>query len=433
MASYREADQVLDEDTDELLPPEEASAVPAPEAAPAPPSGGRGEGIAPVAGSPEEVGERSSPAAEETPGERPTPAPASGRLVSLDAFRGLTIAGMLLVNNMALGELTPESLTHADWSGGINFADLVFPWFLFIVGVSIPFAAASARRRGVSGWPLAGKVLSRAVTLVLLGWLLDSSVAHQPMIGLGVLQLIGCAYACGTLLALLPAVPRLVTAAALLLGHWAILALVHAPGVPAGTFEEGRNAITHLNETYLAAFGLKGLVSVIPTTAMVLIGTAAGDLFRSSLPQKRRVLVLTTAGLVLGAIGGLWSLSLPFNKPVWTGSYILFTAGCGLLTLAVFYLLVDGLGWRAPAFPFVVFGSNAIVAYVLPILVKIHILQEWTVSRAGKDVPLQAALLKWTASEFGRVNGGWVYTAGYILFWWLVLLVLYRKKLFLRV
>lgn len=138
------------------------------------------------------------------------------------------------------------------------------------------------------------------------------------------------------------------------------------------------------------------------------------------------------------ALGGLWSLALPFNKPVWTGSYIVFTAGCGALALAALFLLIDVAGWRRPAFPLVVFGSNAIVAYVAPILVKIHVLQEWLWPPSGpgpSSAPssLQQAIQQALVADFGRVRGGWLYTLGYIGVWWLILFVLYRKRIFLRV
>jgi predicted acyltransferase len=363
------------------------------------------------------------------------PAPATGRLLSLDAFRGLTILGMLLVNNIALDTGTPRHLTHAPWNGGVYFADLVFPWFLFIVGVALPYAAASFRRKGLPLRAYLGKVLGRTATLFLLGCLLTSSIAHRPIFGLDVLQLIGLAYGAGALLYELPLRFRLPAAAALLIGHWAVIRFLPVPGVGAGAFTESQNAIFYLNDAYLRDWGMKGLVSVVPTTALVLIGTAVGDLLRSERwPALRKLGGLLVIGAALSLAGWLWSLDLPFNKAVWTASYILLTAGLGCLVLGAFYGLVDLARARPLALPLVVFGSNAIVAYVAPILVKIHMLQEWIWARpGGEPQTVQQALLQACVDQFGRRNGGWAYTAGYILVWWLVLLVLYRKRLFLRV
>jgi len=378
-----------------------------------------------------------APEAETTvtlPAATAAPAPPH-RLVSLDAFRGLTILGMLLVNNVALDTRTPAHLVHAPWNEGVHFADLVFPWFLLIVGVALPYAAASFRRKGLPLRTYVAKVLGRGITLYLLGCLLTSSIARQPLLGLDVLQLIALAYCAGALLYELPLKARLGAAAALLVGHWAVIRFLPIPGIGAGAFTEDQNAIAYLNAAYLQAWGAKGLLSVIPTTAMVLIGTGLGDLLRNdSWGVARKVGGLAAAGLALTAGGWLWSLDLPYNKPVWTASYILLCAGLGTLTLAAFYGTIDALRWRGWAFPLVVFGSNAIVAYVAPILVKIHVLQEWVWSAAdGTPRTVQQALLEACTDHFGRGRGGWIYTAGYILCWWLVLLVLYRRKLFLRV
>ena len=124
----------------------------------------------------------------------------AARLVSLDAFRGFAILGMLLVNNTVETPATPKHLTHAQWNQGVHFADFVAPWFLYIVGTAIPYAAASAKKRGMSNLQYGLKAAYRAVILVLLGLLVDSSVNHKPTIGLGVLQLIGLSYLAAALL-----------------------------------------------------------------------------------------------------------------------------------------------------------------------------------------------------------------------------------------
>src|SRR5437016_3794637 len=138
------------------------------------------------------------------PGPEPQPDPRARRLASLDAFRGLAIVGMLLVNNVALDTATPRPLTHAPWNGGVYFADLVYPWFLLIVGVAIPFSAGAARAKGVPSWRYDLKIVGRAVTLLLLGCLIDSSTWKYPTFDLGVLQLIGLSYLVGALLYDLP-------------------------------------------------------------------------------------------------------------------------------------------------------------------------------------------------------------------------------------
>jgi predicted acyltransferase len=342
---------------------------------------------------------------------------------------------MLLVNNVALDDATPEQLTHAPWNGGVHFADLVFPWFLLIVGVAIPFSAASHRKKGLSPWRYDLKALSRAVLLVLLGCLLDSSQLQRPVFTLGVLQLIGLAYLGGALLVDLPLTRRLLLAAGLLLAHWAALRFVPIPGVGAGVFTESQNLILHFNRVYLQPVSLRGLISAVPMTALVLIGTALGEALRwGKVGWPPRLAALLGGGLVLAGLGWVWSLDLPFNKPVWTASYVLFTGGAGALTLALLYLVADVAGLRPLVFPLVVFGANALLAYVAPIIVKIYILQGWKWKMPdGSLLPLQQAIQHACFVHWGRTSGGWLYTGGYILFWWLVLLWMYRKGAFWRV
>lgn len=355
----------------------------------------------------------------------------SGRLVALDAFRGLTILGMLLVNNAAMDTATPKSFTHAAWNQGVHFADLVFPWFLLISGVAIPYAFASHKRKGLSTARYLLKAASRAALLIVIGNFIGASVAKAPVFGLGVLQLIGLAYFTAALVYQLPALWRGVVAALFLAAHWAAIRFVPVPHIGAGVFTETQNLINHLNQTYLMQYHLNGIVSVIPTAALVLIGTAIGDVLRSkNILPVRKTLYLLAGGFVLAAGGWLWNLDLPFNKPLWTSSYILYTAGLGAMLLSIFYLVIDVKGFRRWPYFFVVFGMNAILAYTLPILGKVYILQGWHLPNGAS---LQDGALQSLTSLAGRANGGWAYTCSYILVWWLVMLYFYRKKIFFRV
>jgi predicted acyltransferase len=345
---------------------------------------------------------------------------------------------MLLVNNIALSWHTPAEFQHAAWDGGIHFADVVFPWFLLMVGIAIPYAWTSHRRKGWGRGHYLGRALARAAGLFALGCLIDSSIGKRFIFDLDVLQLIGLAYLVGAAIAMaLPTQLRLLVAAIFLLAHWAVIRLVHVPGMVTGTFEPTHNVIAYVNLHFLGRFHLAGLISVVPASALVLIGTALGDVLRRErLAPQKRLQILVVSGVILTALGWLWSLTLPFNKPVWTGSYIVFNAGLGALVLAVMFALLDvprggKLPWRGWALPFLVFGSNAIVAYVVPILVKLWILQvaDWP----GTHIHVQPQMLHLLVHRWGVIGGGWAYTLGYIGFWWLVLLVLYRCRIFLRV
>jgi predicted acyltransferase len=361
--------------------------------------------------------------------------PAAVRLISLDAFRGLTILGMLLVNNIALDIATPVQFTHAPWNQGLHFADLVFPWFLLIVGIAIPFSAAKAHNGEIPAWQYDLRILSRTVILVFLGCLLDSSEIKRPIFDLNVLQLIGLAYFVGAFLYEVPVIGRGFIAAVFLIGYWAVLRFVAVPGLSPGVLSENANLITYLNSHYLTAWHLAGITSVVPTAGLVLLGTLAGDMLRNDShpgPKKSGLLLAWGAGLAI--LGLLWSLLIPFNKAIWTSSYIVFSAGSGLIVLGICHYLMDTVGLRFLGTPLAVFGANAIFAYVTPILAKYFILREWTIAGpGGHPMPMGAAFLAMCDTRFGTYLGGWVYTAGYVLFWWLVLLIMYRKRIFLRI
>jgi len=362
------------------------------------------------------------------------PVEKSPRLQSLDAFRGLSIVLTLLVSNIALDTATPKQLMHAGWNGGIHLADLVFPWFLFAAGVAIPFSAASAKKKGIPGWRYDLKILSRTAALVALGCLVDSSVQHQPLFTLGVLQIIGLAFLVGAFLYELPLFRRVILAVGMLLAYWAIIKFIPAPGMGAGAFEATHNIIYYLNRTYFSAVGLWGITSVVPTAAMMIIGSVIGDLLRNkTLTEHKRLAMLLIVGVVLVAAGFLWNFSLPYNKPLWTPAYVLMTAGLGTLLLGVLYLIVDAAGWWHWTYPLLVLGANAILAYVMPILVKLLILENWHHNLHGVKMSVEQWFLTVAKTRYGAVPGGWVYTLGYILVWWIVLWFFYRKKVFLRV
>jgi len=355
------------------------------------------------------------------------------RLVSLDAFRGLAILGMLLVNEKVLGPATPLQLKHARWNESPHVADMVFPWFLLIVGVAIPYAVASRRSRGMSPGAYYLDVVRRTVILVLLGCAINSSWADRPLLNMGVLQLIGLAYLVAALLYGLPLTARMVVAALFLAAHWAAIRFIPIPGIGAGIFTADQNLIRYLHEAYLG-HSLAGIIGVVPTSALALIGTALGDILRrDSYTPPRKAAILLGAGIILVVAGWLWHFDLRFNKPYWTASFILFSAGWGSLVLGALFLIIDVKGWRAWAFPLVVAGMNAIFIYVVPILVKIHVLKEWVWPPAGHSVTVEHALQNSLFAHLGRVPGGFVYTFGYIFFWWLVVLWLYRKGIFYRV
>lgn len=349
------------------------------------------------------------------------------RLTSLDAFRGLTIIGMLIVNNIALDTLTPKTLTHAEWTGAVHIADVVFPWFLFAVGIALPFSLASQLKKGMTKSRFILKAASRAAILIGLGILVDSSVERHWAIGLGVLQLIGLSSLFGSVLIMIPRLWRLVCALAFITVHFIVLRHLPIPGAAAGTFTEDVNSIKFLNDTYLEPWHLRGLLSVLTTGPLVAIASVFGDFLLQG--ERRRWLDMLLGGVAMIVVGQLTGFLVPMNKPLWTGSYVLFTGGMAALMLAAMHLLFDHEQRQKWALPFLVFGSNAILAYVAPIFFKTLVLRSITTSSGNMEDAMQL----WSKQSLGVLGGGLMYTGVYILFWWVLLFFLYRKRVFVRV
>ncbi|GHF49276.1 putative acyltransferase [Deinococcus metalli] len=361
------------------------------------------------------------------------PATRAPRLLALDAFRGLTVLLMLLVNNVSLGGRTPAQLMHAPF-GGLTLTDLVFPWFLYCAGAALPFSLAAMTRAGVTGAARVRRLVERAALLYLLGAFETSVTTHTFTLGLGVLQLIALATLVGALLGGLRVRWQVLIAAALLTGYAAFLTLgVHPAGV--GIVDETHNPVQALNDVLLNPIGLRGLVSVIPTTALVLLGAAAATPLQRREPRAWAKLLLL--GLLLSAVGFGWAASghLPLSKTLWTPPYIVYSAGLGTLGLLLAWLIGDAgrvPGGSALLAPLTIPGRNALAGYVLPIVIKVWILQDWVVGWAGKAMPMGAALLTVARDHLGALAGGWTYTLGYVLAVWLGLAWMARRGLILK-
>ena len=300
-----------------------------------------------------------------------------GRLISLDVFRGVTIAGMILVNNPG-NTAAYWPLKHARWNGWTP-TDLIFPFFLFIVGVSLVFSFESRLRRG-SRRALIVHAVRRSATIFAIGIFLNGlSDFHLATWRIpGVLQRIAVAYLAAALITLYSRThARIAWVVVLLAGYWVLMRFVPVPGygIPTHDF-----ALLHPNANLAAYLDRKlmsghlwegtrdpeGVLSTLPAIATALCGVLAGEWLRSDRNPKQKasgMLVAGVAGIVAGEAWGVW---FPINKNLWTSSYVLFTAGCGLLCLATCYWAIDvkqHRGWWTT--PFLIFGSNAIVAYVV--------------------------------------------------------------------
>lgn len=299
------------------------------------------------------------------------PAP---RLVSLDVFRGLTVMLMIIVNNPGdWGHIYPP-LEHAEWNG-CTPTDLVFPSFLFIVGVSLAYALAGAKAAGAPAGPVLAKVARRAATLFALG-VLTSLYPHfdfDTVRIMGVLQRIGLVYfGCSVCYLLTGWRTQAALVAALLVGYAVLLQLVPVPGHGPANLQPETNLGAWLDRTLLTEPHLwktsrtwdpEGLLGTLPALATGLLGALAGQWLRTVRPPRAKLLGLVAAGgLAIGA-GLLWGRWFPINKALWTSSYVLYTGGLALLLLALLYWLCDVRGARWwTALP-VAAGVNAIAVF----------------------------------------------------------------------
>jgi predicted acyltransferase len=384
---------------------------------------------------------------DELPHREAAPAGAE-RLGSLDAFRGATIAAMILVNNAGDWDRTYAPLLHAEWNGWTP-TDLVFPFFLFAVGVAIPYAfAGRLERSGGDLGPLHRQIVRRTAILFALGLFLswfpfytvDWPTARIP----GVLQRIAAVYFVAGLAWLhLGARARVAMMIALLASYWLAMVLIPVPGHGAGDLSPNGNLaawVDHLvlgHHTWKKAPGPgdpEGILSTLPAIATALIGLFTGDWLRSPRTKREKLRGLLLWGVAATAAGLVLARWFPINKNLWTSTYVVFTGGLALLLLAAAYFLVDVKGRAAGVRPFTLFGTNAIVAFFgSTLMAKIALLIRWPAAGGG-TVSLQQWLYhhlfaSWLPDYGASLAWALLFTA----FWWGVTALLYRRRIFLRI
>ncbi len=368
------------------------------------------------------------------------------RLVSLDAFRGATIAAMLLVNNPGSWSHVYAPLRHAEWHGWTP-TDLIFPFFLYIMGVAMTYSFAKRRKTGQDDMALLKKIVKRSLVLIALGLVLHGFPRYDigSMRFPGVLQRIGLAY--------LVAAPIVAytgwrvwaaVTAAVLLGYWALLMFVPPPGGAAGVLLPGQDLGAWLDR---AVFGTEhlwsqsrtwdpeGLLSTLPAVGTVLTGALTGKWLRSGRGSWKIVTGLAAAGAVALGLGLLWGLAFPINKSLWTSSYVLFTSGFAAVLLALFYFLIDMKGRGLWAKPFVIYGMNAIAAFFLSSL-GARLLGMITVTpvQGRGPVALKPYLYDHVFEPLlAPKNASLAFALSYVLFWLVIMTVLYQRDVFIKV
>ena len=396
-------------------------------------------------------------------------APKRERLLSLDVFRGMTVAGMLLVNDPGTWSAIFPPLEHAEWNGWTP-TDLIFPFFLFIVGITTYLSLSARRARGDNDSAIVKQILRRGLIIYLLGFAMAMFPFYQwgSITGianatpwdrilfriehvriLGVLPSIAIVYACAALLTLRTTVrQQIIIIAVLLFGYWFAMTLIPVPGE--GTIgallldTHDRNLAAYLdrlilgtNHTWIGSvtFDPEGPMSTIPAIATAMLGVLAGRWIglRDKLLLER-ISGLFAAGAIGMMVGLMWNWAFPINKNLWTSSYVIFTAGMACVALATIMWIVDYTNVKWWTKPFVVFGVNPIVAFVGSGVMARLIYTLWHVSYQGQSIALQDAIyqivfLPWLPPRVASL----AFAVSFVLLWYGILLVLYKRNIILKV
>ena len=381
---------------------------------------------------------------------RVLPAKTSGRLLSLDVFRGITIAGMVLVNNPGTWSAVYPPLEHAEWNG-CTPTDAIFPFFLFIVGVAIPFALGKRMEKGEEHSKIILQIIRRSITLYLLGFILaispfglfghhlDFATVRLP----GVLQRISVVYLIAAILYLKTNYKAQIYIGAAVLVIYAILmTLVPVPGVGHPSLEPATNLGAWLDRTVLGnhlwsqskVWDPEGILSTMPAIVTAIMGMITGWwLRREDKDKTTKTVWLFVLGSICMTLGYIWDGWFPINKNLWTSSYVLYTGGLALLFLGCCYWFIDVKNYRWWIKPFQVYGLNAITVFFLSGFVG-RLLYTIKVSYGTEQVGLGTYLFRSLFLPlFSPINASLAWAICYVLVWLGLMWILYAKKIFIKV
>jgi predicted acyltransferase len=396
-------------------------------------------------------------------------APKRERLLSLDVFRGITIAGMLLVNNPGTWSAIFPPLEHAEWNGWTP-TDLIFPFFLFIVGITTHLSLSARRARGDDDSAVVKQILRRGIIIYLLGFAMAmfpfyqwGAIASIPNATpwdrilyriehvriLGVLPRIAIVYICAGLLTLKTTLKQqIMIIATLLFGYWFAMTLIPVPGeheigaVLLNTHDRNLaawldRAILGTNHTWSGSvtFDPEGPMSTIPAIATAMLGVIAGRwIVQKEKPLLERISGMFAVGAIGMMVGLMWNWAFPINKNLWTSSYVIFTAGMACVAIATIMWIVDYCNVKWWTKPFVIYGVNPIVAFVGSGVLARLIYTLWHVSYQGHSVAIQDAIyqivfLPWLPPRVASL----AFAVSFVLVWYGILTVLYKRNIILKV
>lgn len=358
---------------------------------------------------------------------------ANKRLISLDMLRGLTIALMIVVNNPGSWDYLYWPLGHADWHG-ITITDFVYPFFLFIVGVSIVLSSHKQLDAGADKGKMRKKIWIRSIKIFALGLLLnlfpdfDFAELRVP----GVLQRIAIVYlVCAHIFLATNWKTQIKIAAVALVGYWLAMILIPVPGIGAGVLEPGKNLAAYIDsllvpgKLYQGTWDPEGLLSTIPAIVTGITGMLAGQLLKQNMGIEKKLNYLFLIGLLCVTAGYFWDLFFPINKNLWSSSYVLFTSGWAFMSLAACILVVDVMGYQKVSKFGVIYGSNAITVYVFAGMFPVLLNDVLGVKDLFFNGLLSAGMVPELASFL------WAIT--YTMICFIPAYILFKKKIFIKV
>lgn len=369
----------------------------------------------------------------------------SDRLLSLDVFRGTTIAGMILVNNPGdWGNIYPP-LKHAEWNG-CTPTDYIFPFFLFIVGVAITFSLSKRKEEGTDQKKLIYQIIKRSLILFLLGLIMagfpyfDLSTIRIP----GVLQRIAVVYLISAILFLKTNIrTQGILFVTLLIVYWILMTFIPVPSIGYANLEPTTNLAAYFDNLLLnghlwkvtKVWDPEGILSTLPAISTTLSGIFLGYwLKKKEIDDNEKTVWIFAAGIILLLLGIFWDPFFPINKSLWTSSYVLYTSGLALLFFAMCYWFIDIKKIKWWIKPFEVYGMNAITVFFLSgLLAKTMGIIKLS-NTDGTEISLKGFLYQtYFTPYFSPINASLLWALIYVLFWLGIMWILYQKKIFIKV
>ena len=371
----------------------------------------------------------------------------ASRLLSVDVFRGIAVAGMLLVDYPGDEAAGYWPIRHSQWNGWTP-ADLIFPSFVFLMGISIVLSFSARLQRGETRRQVALHAAKRSSILFAIGVFLNGAPGfHLATWRIeGVVQRIAICYLVSGILLLWTDTRGVMTAAVVcLLGYWALMRLVPVPGMgmpgrdipflgPDRNLNDWIDRALFSGRLYNQTRDPEGILSTIPAVATALAGVLAGVWVRSERSSRAKAVGMLAMGAAGMAVGAIWSHWFPINKNLWTSSFVVYTAGFSLVFLSLLYWIIEIRGWRGRwTMPFLVFGMNAIVAYCFDELL-------WAPLYYGHARAADGSVITWqqySNAQFLKfaspANASLLFALGTVLFCWALMWLLYRRRTFVKI